>query len=94
MIMKRTLLYLIFIMATVPLFATEPPRGATLEGVVTDSEGRPLPYTTIFVDGTSRGTTADSEGRYRLVLEKGETDIVVQMLGYATERLSLNVAEG
>ena len=92
--MKRTLLYLIFIMATVPLFATEPPRGATLEGVVTDSEGRPLPYTTIFVDGTSRGTTADSEGRYRLVLEKGETDIVVQMLGYATERLSLNVAEG
>ena len=94
MIMKRTLLYLIFIMATVPLFATEPPRGAMLEGVVTDSEGRPLPYTTIFVDGTSRGTTADSEGRYRLVLEKGETDIVVQMLGYATERLSLNVAEG
>lgn len=94
MIMKRTLLYLIFIMATVPLFATEPPRGVTLEGVVTDSEGRPLPYTTIFVDGTSRGTTADSEGRYRLVLEKGETDIVVQMLGYATERLSLNVAEG
>ena len=94
MIMKRTLLYLIFIMATVPLFATEPPRGATLEGVVTDSEGRPLPYTTIFVDGTSRGTTADSEGRYRLVLEMGETDIVVQMLGYATERLSLNVAEG
>ena len=94
MIMKRTLLYLIFIMATVPLFATEPPRGATLEGVVTDSEGRPLPYTTIFVDGTSRGTTADSEGRYCLVLEKGETDIVVQMLGYATERLSLNVAEG
>ena len=94
MIMKRTLLYLIFIMATVPLFATEPPRGATLEGVVTDSEGRPLPYTTIFVDGTSRGTTADSEGRYRLVLETGETDIVVQMLGYATERLSLNVAEG
>lgn len=81
-------------MATVPLFATEPPCGATLEGVVTDSEGRPLPYTTIFVDGTSRGTTADSEGRYRLVLEKGETDIVVQMLGYATERLSLNVAEG
>ena len=81
-------------MATVPLFATEPPRGATLEGVVTDSEGRPLPYTTIFVDGTSRGTTADSEGRYRLVLEMGETDIVVQMLGYATERLSLNVAEG
>ena len=94
MIMKRTLLYLIFIMATVPLFATEPPRGATLEGVVTDGEGRPLPYTTIFVDGTSRGTTADSEGRYRLVLEKGETDIVVQMLGYATERLNLNVAEG
>lgn len=94
MIMKRTLLYLIFIMATVPIFATEPPRGATLEGVVTDGEGRPLPYTTIFVDGTSRGTTADSEGRYRLVLETGETDIVVQMLGYATERLSLNVAEG
>lgn len=77
-----------------PTFATEPPRGATLSGVITDGEGQPLPYTTVFVDGTSRGTTADAEGRYRLAMEIGEVDVVVQMLGYATERHSVMLKEG
>lgn len=77
-----------------PVSATEPPSTALLEGVVTDHEGNPLPYTTIYVSGTTNGTTADSEGRYRLTVEQGERDIVVQMLGYATEQKSISVAEG
>ncbi|MBQ5924776.1 MAG: TonB-dependent receptor [Alistipes sp.] len=81
-------------LVTQPVSATEPPRTALIEGVVTDHEGNPLPYTTIYVSGTTNGTTADSEGRYRLTVEQGERDIVVQMLGYATEQKSISVAEG
>lgn len=77
-----------------PLWATEPPRGAIVEGVVTDSEGQPLPYTTIYVEGTTRGTTTDSHGRYWLNVDMGGADVVVQMLGYATERHSIDVVAG
>ena len=92
--MKRILLYLIFIIAVTPIYATEPPHGATLEGIVTDGDGNPLPYTTIYIDGTANGTTADSEGRYRLTVEQGTKDVVVQMLGYTTERMTIDLAAG
>ena len=95
--MRSRLLYLIYIVAVFvfqPLSATEPPRGATLAGVITDSQGAPLPYTTIYIDGTSRGTTADDQGRYSLAVECGQVDVVVQMLGYATECHKVDVKVG
>ncbi len=93
---SRYLIYIIAALSSITsLSATEPPHGmATLEGVVTGSDGEPLAYSTIYVDGTSRGTTADGKGRYSLTVELGEADIVVQMLGYATERHSVNVVAG
>ena len=95
--MTNRLLYLIAIVSlqfiAMPLGATEPPQGAIIEGVVTDSDGRPLPYSTIYIKGTSRGTTADSEGRYAMTVDEGEVDIVVQMLGYATEHHTVNAKE-
>ncbi len=71
--------------------ATEPPHSATLNGVVKDSEGNPLPYTTIYIDGTSHGVTADGSGQYTMSVSKGEVDIVVQMLGYATKHQTVVV---
>ena len=95
--MTNRLLYLIAIVSlqfiAMPLGATEPPHGAIIEGVVTDSDGRPLPYSTIYIKGTSRGTTADSEGRYAMTVDEGEVDIVVQMLGYATKHHTVNAKE-
>lgn len=90
--------YLIYIIAPLfaimPLWATEPPKGALLEGVVLDDDGNPLACATIFVDGTSRGTVADAEGRYTLYVDPGKADVVVQMLGYTTEVHNLDVVAG
>ena len=44
-----------------------PPIMATLHGVVKDGDVTPLPYTTIYINGTSRGVTADDNGRYSMV---------------------------
>ena len=91
----RHLIYIIGIMLlSSPLFATEPPHAAVIGGVVTDSDGAPIPYTTVYVEGTTFGTTTDGEGRYRLVVDSGKSDVVVQMLGYATERRALDVEVG
>lgn len=96
--MRSRLLYLIFIAVlqcvAMPLFATEPPHGATIAGVVRDGEGNPLPYTTIYIDGTSRGVTANDKGYYSLDVDTGEVDIVVQMLGYATKHERVEVRKG
>ena len=64
--------------------ATEPPTSAELSGVVRDSEGNALPYVTIFVEGTTRGTITDANGRYTLYTAEGDLRLTAQMLGYTS----------
>ena len=63
--------------------ATEPPASVEVSGVVRDSEGNALPYVTIFVEGTSCGTTTDADGRYKLIVSEGDA-LTAQMMGYET----------
>ena len=42
-----------------------------LTGTVTDVGGKPLPFSTILVRGTSLGVTANAEGRYAIHLSGG-----------------------
>ena len=54
-------------------------------GTVTDEQGSILPYASIFVKGTSRGTTTNNQGKYALELEPGSYTIVCQYVGYARQ---------
>ena len=65
-----------------------------IEGQVKDSDGKPMPYTTIFVEGTTRGTTTDVDGRYRLSVTEGDITLVAQMLGYEEQRSTMDVTAG
>ena len=69
-------------------FATEPPRGAkgiiTLSGIVTTEDGAPLPYATVYVEGTTLGVTTDAAGRYVLSLPVGEHTVTASTLGYSS----------
>ncbi|MCS6930064.1 MAG: DUF5686 and carboxypeptidase regulatory-like domain-containing protein [Saprospiraceae bacterium] len=53
-----------------------------LSGVIRDENGEPLAYATVYARNTTKGTVANSEGQYRLALERGEYDIVFQYIGY------------
>ena len=53
-----------------------------IEGRVTDNQGEALPYATVYVEGSTRGTTTDASGRYSLRVERGKQTIVVSVLGY------------
>ena len=44
----------------------------TLEGVVTDASGSPLPSATIQVDGGKQGSFTDVSGRYSIPLSAGQ----------------------
>lgn len=56
--------------------------GFTIRGTVYGSNNEKLPYTNIYVNGTSNGTSANGAGEYSFDLPAGEYDIVYQHLGF------------
>ena len=56
-----------------------------ITGTVSDSSGEPLPLVSIYVQGTSMGTTTNLEGIYQLNLDNGSYDIVYQFIGFETQ---------
>ena len=60
----------------------------TINGVVRDSDGEPLPGATITVQGTTIGTVSDLEGRYSLSVPEGAV-LRVSYIGYETQRINI-----
>lgn len=57
-----------------------------VSGHVTDSLGTPIVGVTVQVSGTSRGTTTDGNGAYRLNASQGEI-LIFRNLGYVTKEV-------
>ncbi len=53
-----------------------------LRGIITDDKGETLPFANVYIDGTTRGTSANTEGVYFLDLKNGTYRIVFQYVGY------------
>ncbi len=70
-------LYLLLIFFSNNIFTS-----AQVSGKVTDSNGEPLPFASIYVQGTTNGTTSNVEGNYEFELEKGTYQLVFQFVGF------------
>lgn len=58
----------------------------TLSGIVTDTVGKPMPFTTIYVESQKLGTTTDGKGHYELKgLKPGKFTMQVSYIGYRTQ---------
>ncbi len=55
---------------------------AQVTGAITDPKGDPLPFASVYVKGTSIGTTSNIDGEYRLELNPGSYDLVFQFVGF------------
>lgn len=62
-----------------------------LRGKITDEDGQPLPFTTIFVTDNGSGTITNEEGVYELRIDPGRYTIVFQYLGYVTETRTIAI---
>ncbi len=60
-------------------------------GVATDAEGKVLPYASIFIKNSSRGTNANSQGFYSLQLDPGQYTLVCQSVGFKKEEKTITV---
>ena len=77
--MKRILLLTAFFFLFVQLFA------ATITGTVTDDGGKPLPFASVSVKGTTKGAITNSQGKYAITIPDGNYTVVCQHVGYKTE---------
>src|SRR5690606_13055618 len=55
----------------------------TVTGVVTDANG-PVPGATVAIQGSTRGTQTDTDGRYSIQASQGET-LVFSIIGYTRQ---------
>ena len=71
-------------------------QSGTIEGVVLDKEmnDTPLPFTSVFINGTTKGTVTDFDGKFSLnSLDPGTYTIVFSFVGYETISLENVVVE-
>jgi hypothetical protein len=65
--------------------------GQGIKGHITDNEGEPLPFASIYVKEAGTGTSSNEDGYYELPLPPGMYQITYQYLGYAAESRQVRV---
>ena len=64
----------------------------SIDGQVVDEDGATVPFVTVYIEGTTIGTTTNSEGNYHLDLKDGFHTIVFRYVGFKTEAKGVTVA--
>lgn len=62
-----------------------------LSGTITDNNGEPIPFATILVKNTSKGSSANSDGQYTLSLSSGSYDVLFKAIGFKQETRAINI---
>ncbi|RAK01929.1 TonB-linked SusC/RagA family outer membrane protein [Larkinella arboricola] len=62
----------------------------TITGTVADETGARLPGVSVVVKGTSRGTTTDGNGQYRMTLQTGDAVLVFSFVGYTSQEIAVD----
>jgi len=65
----------------------QPQKKVTITGVVTDSEGAPLPGTNVILKNFGTGTITDVNGEFRLDVDGPETVLIITFIGFETKEL-------
>ena len=63
----------------------------SVNGSVTNEDGSPVPFVTVYVEGTTIGTTTNADGKYQLELKDGYHTVVFRYVGYKTEIRPLTI---
>ena len=60
-----------------------------VSGTVTDSDNQPLPGVSVTIEGTTRGTTTDFDGKYTIKVESSE-NLIFSYVGYNDKKLQMD----
>jgi len=76
MIQKFTILFLSFLILTKVIFS------AIVSGTITDREGNPLPFASVYVENSTTGVSSNFQGKYFIELEAGKYTLIYNIIGY------------
>lgn len=62
----------------------------TITGTVTDETGKPVSYASIVIKGTTRGTQADANGRFKINVNESDKELEFSALGYQRQSIKIN----
>lgn len=81
--------FLLLISGIGSLFAQE----FKLKGNIKDTEGQPVPFASVYIKNTTKGTSANIDGIYVLGLDKGTFTIVYKAIGYKAVEKSITITD-
>lgn len=64
-----------------------------IKGNITNNEGDPVPFATVYISELKQGTTSNIRGEYLLNLKPGSYNIFFQSLGFSPEIRKLTIGE-
>lgn len=83
-VMKKSIFLLLILVSTSVL--------AQIQGKITDKNGEPLSFVSVYLDKTVTGTTSNDSGDFLLEMKrKGSHTIVFQFLGFKTLKEEINI---
>jgi len=89
--MRKIAILLAFLIPARCLFAQQ--AGSFLSGIIVDSAGgAPITGVSVFLNNTSRGTVTGPKGVFRLEIPRGNYQLIVSAIGYATAVMDINSA--
>lgn len=62
-----------------------------LTGTVRDTDGDPVPFASIYIKNTTKGTSANVDGMYGLALDKGSYTVVFRAIGYKSKEQNVTM---
>ena len=84
--MKKTCLSaFLLLFALSPIFAQH-----SVTGTVRDEKGDPLPFASVWVDGSVQGSVADADGKYSISVLNDNAVLVYSSLGYYDKKVKVN----
>lgn len=86
--MKKLIKQLFFILLLGATFATHA-QEKTINGVVTDDSGMPLPGATIIIVGTNTGISTDFDGNYQFNNVKPENTLEFSSIGFVSQQIKV-----
>ncbi|WP_345230458.1 DUF5686 and carboxypeptidase regulatory-like domain-containing protein [Olivibacter ginsenosidimutans] len=63
----------------------------SIQGTVTSEDGQPIPFASIFKSNSTKGTSANSEGFFKLILPQGNHQLMISAVGYQSKTVSINL---
>ncbi len=79
--MKTSLTCIFIILINMCAFAQQ----ITVSGKITDENNKPIPFASVYIKNTTKGTSANSEGEYVLQLAPGTYNVQYKAVGYKQE---------